>query len=259
MSMKKVLLIDASLRSGFTAKAAANLTELLGEDIRFETLALRESTITQCTGCCLCLSQGSVRCPHRGDGVKEILDRMLESDGVIVMAPNYSLQVPGVLKDLLDRLAYVFHRPRLFGKAFLPVIVQGVYGGGKVAAYLNEVFGFWGMNTAKGAVLTGGIFPRQSQDARAVAKNSKALAKGVAAFRKELYREKPKAPTFFRMMIFRSTRSSMLCFDEALPPDKAYYEEKGWDTADYYYPVPIGPVKRFAGFLVDKMIRRMAG
>lgn len=257
--MKKVLLIDASLRSGFTAKAAAQITERLGGDISVEALTLREFTITPCSGCCLCLSQGSVLCPHLNDGVKDVLDRMLSADGVIVVAPNYSLQVPGILKDLLDRLAYVFHRPRLFDKAFMPVIVQGVYGGGKVASYLNDVFGFWGMNTAKGIVLSGGIFPRKPQDARAAAKNDKAIAKGVDGFRKELYRVKPKSPSFFRMMIFRSTRSSMICFEEALPPDKAYYLEKGWDKADYYYPVPIGPVKRFAGFAVDKLIRRMAG
>jgi multimeric flavodoxin WrbA len=261
MENKSVLIIDASLRNGFSSKAVENVMAGLagvGKGIDIERLNLRDYEIKRCIGCCLCLSQGSVRCPHREDGVKELLTRMEAADGIIMVTPNYSLQVPGLLKDFLDRLAYVFHRPRLFGKSFLPVVVQGVYGGKKVGAYLAEAFSFWGTDAVKGAVVSGGIFPGQPQDPAVAAKNQKKLDAAIQRFGKSLYRQKPKAPSYFRMMIFRSTRSSMICFDEALPPDKAYYKEKGWETSDYYYPVSLSPGKRLAGFVADKMIQRMA-
>ncbi len=33
----------------------------------------------------------------------------------------------------LDRLGFVFHRPRFFGKAFTSIVAQGIYGGGKIS------------------------------------------------------------------------------------------------------------------------------
>lgn len=54
------------------------------------------------------------------------------------------------------------------------------------------------------------------------------------------------------------TRSSMKYFDEALEPDKKYFEVKGWLESDYYYDVDINPIKRMVGKFFDIMVRRMA-
>lgn len=50
----------------------------------------------------------------------------------------------------------------------------------------------------------------------------------------------------------------MKYFDEALEPDKKYYENNGWFTSDYYYPVHIGIFIRLIGVFVDFMIKKMA-
>lgn len=140
----------------------------------------------------------------------------------------------------------------------MPIVVQGVYGGGKITKYLNEVMEFWGMKATKGAVLTGGIHPNAIQPAAVAKKNETAMEKAIGLFKKELFNTKPKSPTLFRMMIFRSTRSSMMYFEETLEPDRKYYEDNGWNRSYYYYKVSKNPVVATAGFMVDRLIRNMA-
>jgi hypothetical protein len=43
------------------------------------------------------------------------------------------------MKIFLDRLGFVFHRPRFFGKAFTSIVAQGIYGGNKIVGYLDFV------------------------------------------------------------------------------------------------------------------------
>jgi multimeric flavodoxin WrbA len=41
---------------------------------------------------------------------------MMKSDGVVFASPNYSFHVSAIMTTFLDRLGFVFHRPRFFGK-----------------------------------------------------------------------------------------------------------------------------------------------
>ncbi len=245
--MKKILIIEASGRKGFSSSVTDRIQGSIQEHAQVDRVILRDLTIRRCLGCCACFSMGDDRCPLKDDDVLDILKKLEESDGVIFVVPNYSLSVPGILKDVLDRLAFVFHRPRLFGRVCMPVIVQGVYGGNKVAKYINEVMGFWGMNEIKGVVLSGGIDPRQGWAEEIQAKNAQTMDKAVQRFLAALDRKEMVVPSLFKLMIFRMTRSSMSYFPEALDPDKAYYETHGWLTSDYYYPVRLNPFKRALG------------
>ena len=223
-----------------------------------DTVHLRDQRIEPCKGCAVCLSVGSSKCPLRDDDAVRILQKMAAADSMVFVVPNYALQVPGILKTLLDRLSYVFHRPRLFGKVCLPVIVQGVYGGGKVAKYVNEVMSFWGAQPVKGVVISGGIYPLKPKKAGIQAKDDKVLKLALQRFSKALSATKMQKPSFFRLMIFRSTRASMQHFDEALAPDQAYFTRMGWDRADYYYPVKLSLTKKVFGNMIDRMIKSMA-
>ncbi len=256
--MKKVLIVEASAREGFSSAVAQQMQDEIGKSAEVELVRLRDYDIVRCKGCCACLAVGSASCPLKDDDVRTILDKLEEANGVVFVVPNYSLAVPGILKDVFDRLAFVFHRPRLFGKVCMPVVVQGVYGGNKVAKYINEVLGFWGMNEVKGVVLSGGVFTNQEAQQNVAAKNNPVIKKATARFLQALANDRPLSPSLFKLMIFRMTRSGMKYFPEALAPDKKYYEDQGWLAADYYYPVLINPLKRLAGNLADLMMRRMA-
>jgi multimeric flavodoxin WrbA len=58
------------------------------------------------------------------------------------------------MKIFLDRLGFVFHRPRFFGKTFTSIVAQGIYGGDKIVRYLDFVGNGLGFNTVKGSCIT---------------------------------------------------------------------------------------------------------
>jgi hypothetical protein len=72
---------------------------------------------------------------------------------------------------------------------------------------------------------------------------------------KELLRPTPP-PSFFRLMLFRMTRTSIKYIDQKYR-DYQYYKEKGWFEADYYYATSLGLPKRLAGYLFDFIGRQM--
>ena len=79
-----------------------------------------------------------------------LIEKLMASDGVVFASPNYSYQVSATMKAFLDRLGFVFHRPRFFGKTFTSISVQGIYGGTKIGKYLGFVGNGLGFNTVKG-------------------------------------------------------------------------------------------------------------
>ncbi len=59
-----------------------------------------------CRGCGTCFLKDEEHCPLEDD--RDLLIRRMEdSDGVVFATPNYSLQVSGIMKTFLDRLAFV--------------------------------------------------------------------------------------------------------------------------------------------------------
>jgi hypothetical protein len=88
---------------------------------------------------------------------------------------------------------------------------------------------------------------------------SRKVKKASARYYRELIRTKPARPTFFRLMAFRMSRTSLrLILDESFR-DYSYYKDKGWFESDYYDDVPLGVIKKLAGCLLDFLAKRMAG
>ncbi|MDP4089439.1 MAG: flavodoxin family protein [Bacillota bacterium] len=257
--MKNILIIDAGLKPAWTKKTADSLAEELGKTggYAIERINLRDEQIHPCQGCALCLSHGEEKCRNHSDSAEKILEKMIWADGIITVTPNYSLNIPWNLKNLYDRLAFVFHRPRLFHKASMAVVVQGVYGGKKILKYIDDLMSFWGCYTVKGSVVTGGVFPSTKLGEAVLNKNDRALKESVQRLVKALSKVKPKRPSLFRLAIFRMTRSSMKYSSEVLPADKAYYFDKGWEDTKYYYSVKLGPIHSLFGTMMDRMIKNM--
>lgn len=106
--------------------------------------------------------------------------------GVVFATPNYSLNVSGIMKTFLDRLAFVFHRPRFFGRAFMGVVVQGIYGGRGFCATALE--------------------PSTPSEQKRI---SDAVLKAARRFHQALTRPSLPVPSFLRLMLFRLSRSSI--------------------------------------------------
>lgn len=252
--MSKILILDASPRTGYCSNIANKISKQIGKENQFEILTLRSLNITMCKGCTLCLSKGSSKCMFYQDDVKEVLAKLKWADGIIFVVPNYALGVPGILKNLFDRLAYLFHRPRLFHKFCIPIVVQGVYGGKQIVKYINEVMGCWGMEPSGGVVVKGGL---ELSAAKLSDSDILKIKKAMNNFVYIVKTGKIKAPSFFRLLIFRSTRTSMKYSSEVLEVDKKFYEQNGWIKSEYFYDIKLTFIKRIVGTLADSATRRM--
>ena len=219
-------------------------------DIDFEYVFLSDYRLEFCRGCKLCFLKGEEYCPSKDDR-DVLLKKMEHSDGVILATPVYTFQVTARMKNFLDRLAFICHRPRFFGKACTAIVTQGIYGGEGVLKYLNFTAENLGFQVSKGCVMTT-LDPMTKLQRKKLIQETK---KASARFYKELMRPTP-SPSFFKLMIFRMARTNIKFLDKKYR-DYKYYKEKGWFESDYYYPTSLGIIKKLAGNLFDFLGRQM--
>ena len=113
--MPNVLLISGSPRNGNTERILKRLHGAIGGEL----VLLRELRINHCHGCELC-SETKV-CVQHDDMPYETL---MKADLIVIGTPNYFENVPGLLKDFIDRTNPLYASRGLKGKQ-LAVIVMG--------------------------------------------------------------------------------------------------------------------------------------
>jgi multimeric flavodoxin WrbA len=240
--------VGSAHRGGATWRAACRLREDLESfgDVRCEIVVLSDHDIGVCRGCRLCFDRGEERCPLRDDR-DALIGRIMTSDGVVFATPNYSFQVSAIMKIFLDRLGFLFHRPRFHGRAFTAIVVQGISGGGKILKYLRFAAGGLGFTAVKGSC----IRTLEPMSPQAVDRMEKKLADQARRFRARLLRPAYPVPSLMGLMAFRMTRTGYKIALGEGTPDYTYYRHHGLFEADYYYPTRLGPVKKAAGALFD--------
>ena len=157
------------------------------------------------------------------------------------------------MKNLLDRLAFVFHRPALFGKTAMVLTTQGIYGDKQVHRYLSGVAHMGGCNIVKGIAVTPPFTEPTPQETAAMVK---ALDRGASRFVRALSRNQYPVPPLMELMMFRFRRGFSRYTAHIFPADSRYFEAQGWLDSGYYYPVRLGIGKRLFGRLIDGSARR---
>lgn len=217
-------------------------------DVQGEIVDLSEHKLGMCRGCKACFMKGEERCPLKDD--RDILiEKIMASDGVVFASPNYSFQVSAILKTFLDRLGFLFHRPRFHGKSFTSIVVQGFYGGGKLVEYLDFVGGGLGFNVVKGSCITA-LEPMVGKE---LLKMEKVIAGHSKRFHDQLHRPGYPTPSIMQLMFFRMGRNSAKFLAGDDNRDHTYYRDRGWFDSDYFYPTRLSPLKKAAGAIFDLM------
>jgi len=219
--------------------------ESLG-DVESEILALSDYKLGFCRGCKSCFARGEETCPEKDDR-DVLIEKMGASDGVVFATPNFSFHVSGQMKVFLDRLGFILHRPRYFGKAFTSIVAQGIYRGHKMVRYLDFVGAGLGFNTVKGTYFTA-FEPMTKAEEE---KLDRVLAKQSRRFHKTLMDPVRPVPSLLRFMGFRMGRTAMRLELDERSCDYRYYRDRGWFESGYYYPTRLGPLKKAAGPLFD--------
>lgn len=245
---KKVTVFIGTDAKQATYKVVLEFKKYLKElgDIDFEYVFLKDYHLEYCHSCLNCFMKGEEFCPSKDDRDR-LLKKIDSSDGIIFATPNYVLQVSARMKNFIDRMAFIFHRPRYFDKAFTGIVSQGVFGGKGVLKYLHTTGKFMGFHVSKGCNVTTlrPITKNQQQ------KLNKKVKKASIRFYKELLRKNiPPSPSFFKLILFRMARTGIKTLDPKFK-DYQYYKEKGWLTSDYYYPIRLNPLKKLVGKISD--------
>jgi multimeric flavodoxin WrbA len=253
--MKKVVAFVGSARKRHTYDAAVQFLTALNalSDVETEIVILSDCHLEICRGCKLCLDKGEELCQFKDDR-DQLIEKMTAADAVLFASPNYSFQVSAIMKVFLDRLGFVFHRPRFFGKVFSAIVVQGIYGGSKVVEYLDFVGKGLGFNVVRGSCLTS-LEPMTDKRRR---QNDQILQAHVRRFHARLSAPSHPVPSLPWLMMFRMSRTAIARMLDDNWRDYTYYRDKGWFASDYFYPVRLNPLKKAAGRLVDFAASRSA-
>ena len=257
--MKVLAIIGSPKGKGNTYDVVRQVEEKMkgSGDIEFEYLFLRDVNLQPCRGCYICFDQGEDRCPLKDDRAL-IEEKMRGADGLIFASPTYVMNVSGLMKNFIDRFAYVCHRPRFFK----PTLIVSTTGGVAVQVtllLLQFTAESWGCDIAGRLGVTVDPYleklPEAERAGRAAALEKKAAA--AAGRLDAALRSKRAAPGTIKVAGFM-LRKQAFGSDSGARLDHGYWEKNGWIQPDthYFYDARIGPVKKLAAQLATIMLSR---
>jgi multimeric flavodoxin WrbA len=139
----KILAICGSPHKGNSYNVLSYIKETY-LDIDFKMIMLSELNLEQCKGCYQCVLKGEDKCPLNDDR-DTLLDEMMKADGVLFATPVHVNHVSALMKQFIDRIGFIAHRPRFFGKYAMVMSVCAGFGADKANDYMKgilSVFGF---------------------------------------------------------------------------------------------------------------------
>lgn len=194
-----------------------NETEKMGAEK--EIVLLSDLEINYCSGCGTCLREGE--CPQKDD-VKEIKEKMLAADGIVLGSPVYVMHVTAQMKTFIDRCVSFGHRPCLQGKYGASVSVfAGVGSVEDVADYMNRLLLGWGASPVGKAC---GYAVRPGELSKSVLDQAAELGRELV----KAIREKREPQDWMKTETKEQLRQLIVRNRDFFKADYEYWKEKGW-------------------------------
>lgn len=254
--MKALFLVGSGRQDGNTARAMAIFRERLerasseaGVALDVDTVVLGQADISACRGCRACFDHGEDRCPLK-DGFQPLKDRILEADALAIGSPVYVEDVSGLVKNLIDRLAFLSHRPALYGKCAWVLTTSGGRSTKRSLRTMTMALTTWGAKVLGGDMLFLGALSRREE---IEAKYEAALCRAANGLLEALRTRSAEKPTLLSLVAFRVQQSVWRTMG-ADTLDYRYWEGKGWlkKGCGYYMPCRAGLLRRGAAWLLSK-------
>jgi multimeric flavodoxin WrbA len=117
----KILAICGSPRKGNTEfMLETALNEIKKHDK--ELILLREKNLERCSGCLSC--DKTKKCIIQDD-MQQLYEKLEKADIIVIGTPNYFDNVPGLLKDFIDRTNPYYETSKLKDKKVFVLVVGG--------------------------------------------------------------------------------------------------------------------------------------
>ncbi|PKM94690.1 MAG: flavodoxin family protein [Firmicutes bacterium HGW-Firmicutes-1] len=225
------------------------------EKVEFEYVFLKALNVEECRGCDQCFQKGEAYCPMQDD-IKQLKEKLVHADGIIFVSPVYAYQVTGTFKKVIDRLAYLFHRPELVGKPALTVVTTGGGGSKAVTKYLKMTACGWGCNlVGKIEVISSMYFEDNEKNSfyrlKYYYKSTQKINTATMKFLATIKSNTLPSPSFYNIYMFNGLKSKTLTSQA----DYKFWESRGWLEANYYYEGKLNPLKRLFGYFLDCLIK----
>jgi len=145
----KITVINGSPHKGNTFQLIKQIEASFQQkdNVTFSYIHLFQANLKTCLGCFQCIRKGHDNCPLVDDK-KQILDELLSSDGIILASPAYNYNVTSIMKNFIDRFAFIGHRPMFFKQHLLIISSTAGIGLRQVNSYLSKYVGnIWGFRS----------------------------------------------------------------------------------------------------------------
>ncbi len=239
--MKKILVINGSPKGKgntyeFSKKVEQVFNELEPSSFEFKYFFLKEKNLKLCKGCFTCLTKGEHLCPLADDEVfVELRTKMHDADGIVFACPTYTMNVSWIMKNFLDRFAFMGHRPEYFDKPALLLSTTGGVGLKECFAALNYVSAMGFLVVDKLGTTTVPIKDWNNLDK----KTNLSVFNASKKFFEKVNSPKPFRATtngILQYQSFKAVYTSKPGAKEEFPADFNYWEQKGWlEPKKLYY------------------------
>lgn len=251
--MKIVAIIGSPRPNGntsFIIKKIAEKLQSLG-DVDIEYIFLSDTDIQSCRGCCACLITGEENCPASKDDLKGVEEKLLLADGVIFASPVYAMNMPALMKNLLDRLAFTMHRPRFFNQYTMIVAVTGAAGLRETIGSLSQIK-YCGFNIVKTVGIVGlNPLSNPSVDNSQIKK----VQKATEIFYNKIKKKEPLRPSLNNLLQYRVQKEIFVEHKDSLLFDWNYFNERGWLDKDRNYYVNRAKINFFKNQLAKLLVK----
>lgn len=250
--MKILTIIGSPRKNGNSCRAAKNLEGMMKQtgNYEFEYLYLRDVRLEACRGCFNCVTRGIQFCALKDD--REIIEgKMKEADGLVLASPAYVMNVSALMKNFIDRLACLCHRPAYHGRKALVLSTSGGAGLKETLNYMAMVTEAWGYKVAGKCGLVTAPWPATGGLKK---KNAGIMEKAVRKFDESLKSASKEKSAEIQAgyrdyLSFRVFQTISRNVKEYLPADFLFYENK-----KYFRPARIGVLTRIAAEIMLKGI-----
>lgn len=256
--MKILCIIGSPKGKGNTydiTKRVEEETRGMDKDVEFEYILLKAANLQTCRGCFQCLGKGEHFCPIKDDR-EQIENKMKEADGVIFATPVYVYNVSWIMKNFIDRFAYICHRPRFNGKQAMVLATTGAVGLKFTLFTLAFEVGTWGFAVVQklGVICPPGEISDNDKQ-KLIEKTQRDIAKSSKTFYNSLKETKPPKPGFIRLLSFALQKYAFSVADSG-SADYQYWKNQGWleKGTKFYYDVKVNAIKRTLPVIIAKLM-----
>lgn len=215
-------------------------------DIDVKLLRLKELHLEQCRGCYVCVLKGEKNCPLKDDRdmiIKEILD----ADGVVFASPTYVNHITSLMKNFIDRLGYLGHRPVFFDKYAMVIGICGGFGAKEVTKYMKGIFTSFGFNVVSSLELQ---ISTKSEKEKIY--NHKKTIEAFDTFIAKIKKGQRNKPTLMQAIMFNMFKYVSEANKDLFAADYQYYKDKN----NFYYKAKIDFFKKLMAKLAIRQFER---